>query len=188
MSTPDGRKVLDIHGRYFEASSRGNLFVAHAIVTTPAIWSTEVGTGGPLLWNGSAAVPGAKVNANILAVGFGTSVVTTAAVALGFTGGYGQTAAPTTTTAIDSTSCLLINDATSRCTAYRIGTTGTNRFFMPFAQVHTGALTVDTTGIQWVDVEGLITVPPDSFVSLAASATGSTLVMHASLIWEEIPV
>lgn len=187
MSTPDGRKVLDIHGRYFEASSRGNLFVAYAIVTTPAIWSTEAGTGGPLLWNGSAAVPGRRVNANILAVGFGFSVVSTAAVALGFTGGYGQTAAPTTTTAIDSVSNLLCNDATARCTAYRIGTTGTNRFFMPIAHAHTGALTVSSVGVQWIDVEGMITVPPDSFVSLAASATGSTLVMHASMVWEEVP-
>ncbi len=188
MSTPDGTKVLHIHGRYFEASSRGNLFVAHAIVTAPVIWSTEAGTGGPLLWNGSAATPGRQVNANLLAVGFGVTVVTTVAAALGITGGDEQTAAPTSTTAIDSTANLLIGGAASRCTTYRVGTTVENHFFMPFAHVHTGALTVDTTGIQWVDLAGMITVPPNSQASVAASATATTLVASISLVWEEIPV
>jgi hypothetical protein len=190
MSTPDGTKVLDIHGRYYEASQRGNLFVAHAIVTAPVVYTTEAGTGGPLLWNGSgvATNPGAKVKANILAVGFGVTTVTTVAAALGFTGGDAQTAAPTTTTAIDSTSNLLIGGDASRCTAYRVGTTVENKFFIPFAHVHTGALTVDTTGVQWIDFGGMITVEPDSFVSIAASATASTLVASISLIWEEVPV
>ena len=188
MSTPDGTKVLDIHGRFYEASSRGNLFVAHAIVTAPVIWSTEAGTGGPLLWNGSNVSVGAHVKANILAVGFGVTVVTTVAAALGFTGGDAQPAAPTTTTAIDSTSNLLMGGDASRCTAYRIGTTVANQFFMPFAHVHTGALTADTTGVQWIDVAGMITVEPGSFVSIAASATATTLVASISLVWEEVPL
>jgi hypothetical protein len=189
MSTPDGRKVLDIHGRYYEASQRGNLFVAHAIVTAPVIWSTEAGTGGPLLWNGSAigTNPGRQVKANILAVGFGVTTVTTVAAALGFTGSV-QAAAPTSTTAIDSTGNLLIGGAASRCTAYRVGTTSANIFFMPFAHVHTGGLTVDTTGVQWIDVGGMITVEPGNCVAIAASATATTLVASISLVWEEIGV
>ncbi|HEY4761336.1 MAG TPA: hypothetical protein VIH42_12205, partial [Thermoguttaceae bacterium] len=41
------------HSLYAEASARGNLYMANAIVTAPVIWTTEAGTGGPLLWNGS---------------------------------------------------------------------------------------------------------------------------------------
>lgn len=171
------------HGKYYEAASRGGLFMAQAIVTAPVIWTTEAGTGGPLLWNGTSTV-----NAVILAVGFGTSVVTTVAAALGLTGGNGQTAAPTSTTAIDSSTNLLIGGAASQCTAYRVGTTVENDFFLPFAQVHTGALTVDTTGMQWVDLQGMIVVPPNSFVSVAASATASTLVGNFALIWEEVAI
>lgn len=185
---PVPRFVADARGRYFEASSRGNLFFATAIVTAPVIWSTEAGTGGPLLWNGSAASVGQRVKASILAVGFGVTVVTTVAAALGLTGGNGQTSAPTTTTAIDMSGNCLIGGAASRCTPYRIGTTTENDFFLALAHVHTGALTVDTTGVQWVDLGGLITVEPDSFVSVAASATATTLVASISLIWEEVPV
>lgn len=186
MSTAPGSFVADIHGRYYEASARGNLFVAHAIVTAPVIYTTEAGTGGPLLWNGSAVTPGRHVKANILAVGFGVTTVTTVAAALGLTGGA-QAAAPTSTTAIDSTANLLIEGDDSRCTTYRVGTTEENKFFMPFAHVHTGALTVDTTGIQWVDLAGMITVEPGNFVSVAASATATTLVASICLVWEEVP-
>lgn len=171
------------HGSFAEASQRGNLFMAQAIITAPVIWTTEAGTGGPLLWNGSSTV-----KASILAVGFGVSVVTTVAASLGLTGGNGQSAAPTTTTAIDSQANLLIGGPAPAVSAYRVGTTVENKFFFPFADLHTGALTVDTRGVQWVMLDGLITVPPNSFVSVAASATASTTVMNACIVWEEIPV
>ena len=171
------------HGKYAEASQRGNLFMAQAIVTAPVIWTTETGTGGPLLWNGSSTV-----KASILAVGYGVTVVTTVAAAIGLTGGGGQSAAPTSTTAIDSTGNLLVGGAASACTAYRVGTTVENKWFLPLADVHTGALTVDTGGFHWIDLEGMLTVPPSSFVSVAASATATTLVMQVALIWEEIPI
>ena len=171
------------HGKYAEASRRGNLFMAQAIVTAPVIWTTEAGTGGPLLWNGSS-----NVIASILGVGIGVTVVTTVAAALGLTGGGGQSAAPTTTTAIDSTGNLLVGGAGSACTAYRVGTTVDNKWFMPLAALHTGALTVDTFGLGWIDLEGMITVPPNSYVSVAASATATTTVMQACIIWEEIAI
>jgi hypothetical protein len=171
------------HGKYTEASRRGNLFMAQAIVTAPVIWTTEAGTGGPLLWNGSSTVV-----ANILAVGIGVSVVTTVAASLGLTGGRSQTAAPTTATAIDSQTNLLIGGGNPACTAYRLGTTVQNDFFLPFAHLHTGALTVDTAGMMWWDCAGLLTVPQFCQCSIAASATATTTVMNACLIWEEIPV
>ena len=171
------------HGQYAEASMRGNLFCAFAIVTAPVIWSTEAGTGGPLLWNGSSTV-----KANILAVGFGVTVVTTVAAALGLTGGPGQAAAPSSTTAIDSVSNMLMGGAAPACTAYRVGTTVDNKFFYPLAHAHTGALTVDTFGLGWIDLGGMFTVPPGSYISVAASATATTLVVQCGMIWEEIPV
>lgn len=171
------------HGKYTEAARRGRLFMAHAIVTAPVIWSTEAGTGGPLLWNGSSTV-----QANILGVGISHTVVTTVAASIGLTGGNGQSAAPTSTTAIDSTGNLLVGGAASACTAYRVGTTVDNKWFFPLGAFHTGALTVDTFGMGWFDLDGMIIVPPNCYVSVAASATATTLVMQACLVWEEIPI
>lgn len=176
--------VSELRGRYAEQSYRGNLFLAHAIVTAPVIFSTAAGTGGPLLWNGTSN----KV-ASILAVGIGITVVTTVAAALGLTGNTGQTSAPTSTTAIDSRTNGYIGGAASACTPFRVGTVvNAGGFFLPFAQLHTGALTVDTSGVLWVDIGGLITVPPSCWCSVAASATASTTVASISLVWTEEPL
>ena len=69
-----------------------------------------------------------------------------------------------------------------------IGTpTNAGNFFLPFAQLHTGALTVDNLGVAWIDIDGAVTVPPGAWCSVAASATASTTVAHISMIWEELP-
>jgi len=176
--------VSELHGRYYEQAVRGNLFVARAIVTAPVIFSTAAGTGGPLLWNGST-----NRNAVILGIGVPHTVVTTVAAALGLTGAAGQVSAPGSTTAIDTTSNLFIGGSASACTAYRVGTpTNAGTFFWPLAQVHTGALTVDTFGNGWIDVGGALIVPPQCWCSIAASATATTLVGQFSMVWEEVPV
>lgn len=176
--------VSQLQGKYYENAVRGNLFQAHAIVTAPVIYTTAAGTGGPLLWNNTTTH-----NAVILALGMSSSVVTTVAAGLGITGNTGQTAAPTTTTAIDSNVNLLLGGAGTRMNLYRIGTVSTaGGFFIPLWQVHTGALTADTTGTQWVDLGGCIVVPPRGWASVAASATATTLVANFGMIYAEVPI
>jgi hypothetical protein len=167
---------------YGDASLGRRIYVAHATVTAPVIYSTAAGTGGPLLWNGSS-----NMIARILAVGFGTKTASTVAGALGFTGAAGQTAAPSSATAIEDTGNLYVGGAKSSCTPYRIGTvTNAGTFFLPFAQVTTGALTVSDNTMSWVDMGRLITVPPAGWVSVAGSATLSTGVFEIGLVWEEV--
>jgi hypothetical protein len=57
---------------------------------------------------------------------------------------------------------------------------------MPFADLHTGALTVDTSNVRFVDLGGVIIVPPGAWASVAASATATTTVAQIGLIWEEV--
>lgn len=182
-ATRMGALVADtLGGRYQELASRGKLFVAHAIVTAPVIYSTAAGTGGPLLYNGATTT-----NAVLLGVGFGVTTVTTVAAALGITGG--PTTAPSSTTAIDSRSNCLLGGAASGATPYRIGTvSAAGTFFFPFAHLHTGALTTDTAGVQWFDLGGMFVVPPGYFASVAASATASTTVASISMLYTEVPV
>lgn len=176
--------VSELHGRYYEQASRGNIFMAQAIVTAPVIYSTAGGTGGPLLWNGTSTV-----KASILAVGWGVSTVSTVAAAIGLTGGSGQVAAPSSTTAIDGRTSSLMGGPTSACTPYRVGTVSTaGTFLMPFGQLNTGALTTTPGQMNWVDLGGFIVVPQYGWVSVAASATASTTVVTACLIWAETPV
>lgn len=176
--------VSELMGRYYELSRSGRIFAAHAIVTAPVIYTTAAGTGGPLLWNKST-----NVNAVILAVGVGITTVTTVAAALGLTGNTGQTAAPGSTTAIDSQVCGYIGAAAPACNVYRVGTpTNAGNFFFPLCDLHTGALTVDNRGMGWFDLGGWLIVPPQGWCSIAASATATTTVAQLGLLWAEVPV
>lgn len=181
-----GEQVMtELHGRYYEQAVRGKVFMAQAIVTAPVIYTTAAGTGGPLIWN----PPTSGVNAAILAVTCGITVVTTVAAALGLTGNTGQSSAPGTTTAIDGRSNMYIGAAASACTPYRIGTpTNAGAFLMPFASLHTGALTTETGIMGLIDIGGMLIVPPGAWASIAASATASTTVGTFGMVWEEVPI
>lgn len=160
------------------------MFMAHANVTAPVIYTTAAGTGGPLLWNGSTTV-----NAVLLAVGYGLTVAPTVAAALGITGNSGQTVAPTTTTVIDSRSNGYIGGAAGQCTPYRIGTpVNAGGFFFPFAQLNTGALTTAIGAMNWIDLGGAIIVPPNCWAAIAASATATTTVGSFALLYAEVPI
>lgn len=176
--------VSELNGRYTEQAVNQRLFMAHAIVTAPVVYSTAAGTGGPLLWN----PPTSKVNAVILAVGVSITVVTTVAAALGLTGNSGQTSAPGSTTAIDSKGNMFIGGPVGTCSVYRVGTpTNAGNFFFPLSTLHTGALTVDNLGMGWIDMGGALIVPPGAWASIAASATASTTVAQLGMLYAEVP-
>lgn len=175
---------------YAAQSSDGRLWMATAIVTAPVIFSTAAGTGGPLLWNpsGTAAAPN-KTVARIVKVGFAVTTASAVAGAIGFTGGGGQgNTAPTSTTAIDSVANLSIGNPLPRqCNVYRVGTpAAAGAWFMPWGMLSTAAVTAVGDDAIWFDVNRLITVPPGSWLSVAASATLTSAVAQITLIWEEL--
>ena len=166
---------------YFDLAGRGQIFTAQAAITAPVIYSTAAGTGGPLLWNGTN-----NVRAILLGVTCALTVVSTVAAALGITGNSGQTAAPGTTTAIGTAANCLIGGPPPRCTTYSIGTvTNAGNFFMPLMGLSTGPLTAYAQQLGFIDLAGLIVVPPNCWVSLSTSATASTTVAQLGLIWAE---
>jgi hypothetical protein len=177
--------LSEVMGRYSTLVKQGVVQTAYATLTAPVIFSTAAGTGGPLIWN----KPSSGVDAHLLAVGFSSSVVTTVAGGLGITGAAGQTVAPSATTAIDASGNALIGGPASRMGGlYRVGTvTNAGAQLVPFAQFHTGALTVDTTGLLWQFLDGIFICPPGSWISAAATATLTTLQVQVALIWAELP-
>lgn len=185
MDAQGGLLVSELNGKYAGLSKAGRLFFAQAIVTAPVIYSTAAGTGGPLLWN----PPGSGVNAQLIAASIGVTTVSTVAAAIGITGGTGQNVVPTSTTAIDGSGNCFFGGAAAKVSSFRVGTVATaGAFLIPFGQLHTGALTVDNTGVEWLDLWGAITFGPGSWASVAASATATTTVATIGLIWAENPV
>lgn len=166
--------------------------MARAIVTAPVIFSTAAGTGGPLLWNPLVSTSTAiypNVTASIRKVGFVVTTASGVAGALGLTGGMQGATAPSSTTAIDTSSNLNMGQITARpswMNTYRVGTVATaGAWFLPIAQISTGAVSVPQV-MTWVDVAGLVTVPPGGWVSVCASATLTSAVMQIALVWEEL--
>ena len=84
---------------------------------------------------------------------------------------------------------MYLGGPASNCTTYRVATPSTaGGFLLPLGQVHTGALSVDTSPFIWIDIGGALVIPPGSWASIAASATLTTAVMQLGMIWEEVPV
>ena len=176
--------VSNLLGKYSSLVKAGKVFSAYATLTAPVAFGTAAAIGGPLLWNR----PGSGVDAHLLGVSYSLSVASAAAGGLGITGGSGQVAAPTSTTAIDGSGSLLIGGPSPAVSPYRLGTVvNAGGFFVPFAQVHTGALTVDTTMPTFIDLGGTIVVQPGSWASVAGSVVLTTAQIQACLIWAELP-
>jgi hypothetical protein len=165
---------------------RGSVFAASAAITSMAAYSTAAGTGGPLLYNGGPTGH-SGVTAYIMAVSYGCTVASTAAAAIGLTGG--ATTAPTSTTAIGSQTNLQLNlSPTSICTAYSSGTVSTaGTFFLPTGQIGTAALTGEFMDDNFIHLGGVIAVPPGYFCAVSSSATMSTAVLQVGLVWLELP-
>ena len=177
--------VSELMGRYATLVKTGRVQTAYALMTAPVIYSTAAATGGPLIWN----KPGSGLDAHLLAVAFSSSVVTTVAGGLGITGASGQNAAPSTATAIDASGNALVGGPSSGMGGvYRLGTVANaGGFFVPFAEFHTGALTVDTFGLTWVPLDGMFLCPPGGWISVAGTATLTTLQVAVALVWAELP-
>lgn len=175
--------ISQVHGRYHEQSRRGNIFMSRAVMTNPVAFGTAAGVGGPLLWNGSSTV-----NASLLAIVMGgITTAATIATSLGITGNTGQTAAPSSTTVIDSTAALYLGGTASACTTYRVGTvTNAGAFFLPMYGVDTATTAIAHVS-GWIDLGGCITVPPNAWAAVASVAV-TTSVMQLALIWEEVAV
>lgn len=170
---------------YGDAGLGARLFVARAIVTAPVIFSTAAGTGGPLLWN----PPGSGVLARLVAASYAVTVASTVAGAIGLTGGAGQTAAPGSTTVIDTSGNLFLGGRPPTISAFRIGTpSSAGSFFWPLGFVSTSALTALGDGFNLIDLKRQIVIPPGGWLSFAGSATLTTAVIQAALAWEEVPI
>jgi hypothetical protein len=60
-------------------------------------------------------------------------------------------------------------------------------FFLPIAQLGTGAVTLDYYKNGIIPLEGAVVVPPGSWVAVAASAAGTSAVLQLGMIWAEVP-
>jgi len=177
--------VSELLGRYAHMAEGGVLMSAFATITSGVIYSTAAGTGGPLLWNGTS-----NKKAHLLSVMVGgVTTANTVATSIGLTGNIGQTAAPTSTTAITASGNMLIGGPAPSMNVYNVGTvTNAGNRFAPLGPYGTGAITVAQALAGWIDIGGAMVVLPNSWAAVSFANTATTGVIQLGLLWAELPL
>jgi len=183
--------MVEGHGRYYEAASRGNLFTAYA--AAGAVTTVATSMTGLILVNNSTTTKAAlqKIGGLILATSASATGLVLAWFQVGAPGtkpgvGYGASTA-TALTAVPN----YLGGNLPQCGVYSAvnSTVGTP---VPFKTLlhNTAAIAVtgEDIGFQ-MDLEGSIIVPPGFGVCVAAlgAATAATSTV-LDLSWEEIPL
>ena len=180
--------LSELQARYYENAYRSNSFLAYSggtAMTTP-------GTAlvGLQLWNSSPVSGSGAVNLVLKkTAGF---IAVTSATTTGITlcSGVGQTAAPTSTTAITAQKASNITGSLGKGLAYNAGTFS-NAPVAIWPLLHNTAA-IATTGEDngWqFDFEGSIIVPPQSYVAICTlGATAAAAAVFSSIIWDEVAI
>ena len=178
--------VSELHGRYYEQVSRGNVFTAYSAARA----ITVVGTGmvGLQLWNGSPVSGG--INIVLLKTGGLISVTSATTTGLLLTTGVGQVSAPTGQTAADTVKCNFINGRAPNASAMAAGTFTNAPTGIATLMHNTAAIAVTGEDVGYtIDFEGSIILPPQTYCAIAAlGATAAAAAWTGYLMWEEVPV
>jgi len=176
--------VSEYQPRYYSQVLDGRVYTCTAVSTSTIIYTTAAGTGGPLLWNNSSTY-----NAVIMGAMIDVTTASGVAGSIGITGGFQGTTAPSSTTAIDAgPKNLLLGGPASQTTQYRKGTVANaGGFYIPLFTVSTAATSIQS-GWNYVDIGGLVVVPPQYYAAITASATLTSSVNNIALVWAEVPV
>lgn len=178
--------VTELHGRYFEQAVRKNVFTANAsLVATSLVGAAMVGLQ---VWNSSPLSGG--VNLAILKVG--GMIVATSATQTGvvLAVGTGQVGAPTSQTAVTRVQNNFIGGPGPQATALNAGTyTNAPITFMHLLHNTAAIATVGEDQGYNIDLEGIIIIPPQCYIAVAAAgAAGAASSNIHWIMWEEVPI
>ncbi len=176
-------RAADAHGRYQDAASRGNLFLASNVgaqAVSVALTTTYTGlcVSNPL---------GNTKNLVILGAQYALTVAPAGIASLHLIGGYSATANVTHTTPLASPgvqNALLGIGPASSAKADSAATITNPGYLLPMGSGFTAAALYATTPL-WVDLGGLIVVPPGAWIAWGAltAVTG-----FGGFAWEEVAI
>lgn len=185
--------VTQLHGKYYEQASRGNIYVGSSASTGIALLVPATTGGHPTLWNPL----GSGVNLSIvrLSLSYVSGNNAPGAIEWAYTASAGAqtaTGAPiATATRVAPTSALLGGPVNNK----GIWSPTTNTFSSAPTFFRTSGISLFTgvaaTAVapfaMFVDYDGSFCVAPGNAVSLCFQASTTTALFQVSVIWEEIP-
>ena len=184
-----------LHGRYYEQTCRGNVYMGTVAVAGIALITTATGGGFPTIWNPA----GSGVNVSLIRLSLNCLMDGNHAPgALGWyktanTGASIGTGSPIATfTDITPISCLIGSAATGKAR----WSAATNTFtaapaFLVAADFSLATLTAATAVAPYgnfIDYEGAMVIQPGVALSLCSTAASTTCKFVVKLVWEEIPL
>ena len=177
--------VSELTGKYSHLVKQQKVFFTSAIITAPVIFSTAAQLG-PMIWNKG----GSAVDAHILAVCVGAPTTATSVQGAFGLSSNQQPAAPTTATAITAWNAYSggvgtqMGAVNSTATVVIVPTP----IFLPLTWANSAAVTVASVGGSgFVDVGGLMIIPPGNVGYVTVSATLTSGVYTLGLVWAELP-
>lgn len=173
--------IQQLHGKYYEQAVRGKLFLASNVAAqavSVALTATYTGLciSNPL---------GNTKNLVLLGMQYALSVAPAAIASLHLIGGYSATANVTHTAALAAPgiqNCLLGVGPASTMKADTQATIVNPGYVLPICSGFTAAALPSMTPL-WIDLAGLIVVPPGGWVAVGAltAVTG-----FGGFAWEEV--
>lgn len=182
--------VSELHGRYYETTYRGNVFML-SVSTAAAVTAYTGGAGGtPMLALFNPV--GSARNLVILKASFANVVAASAGGTVTFGLYFGTTATITQATTVAPWSMVTQQQSGSVATGFRnvaltSGSAASNVIALGSYYWATAAGAAVVSGGP-VDLEGSVIIPPGSYVALGGSAALTSATWIGSLQWEEVPV
>lgn len=177
----DGELILqDAHGKYYEGSMRGNLFVASNVAAQAVSVALATTYTGLCISNPIANTK----NLSILGVNYALTVAPAGIASLHLIAGYSSTVQVTHTTPLAAPgiqNALIGSNVQSTAKADSAATIVNPGYLISLGSGFTAAALYATTPA-WIDLAGLFTIPPGGWIALGAltAVTG-----FASFVWEE---
>lgn len=175
-------RVSDAHGRYYEAASRGRLYIAHNTGAQAVSVALNTTYTGLCLSNPY----GSGRNLVLLGCNYALSVAPAAIASLHLIGGFSVGTAVTHTTPITNNnwSTIIGNAGSSVAKVDSAATIPTPVYVMAMGSGFTAAALYATTP-GWIDIGGSIILQPGAFICWGAltAVTG-----FGSFMWEEIAI
>ncbi len=180
------QRVGDAHGRYAEASRRGNCFFVSGAALAPTAYA-GAGAGTPLVAVHNPA--GSAKQLELIGISFAIKVV---ASAIGWTSldMYAGLSAAITGTATIPTSTLSLTQSGAIGRGFvNAALTGSTAigFVMPLASAFWGTSVGVGLASNWIDLGGLITLVPGNMVGIGMSVAPASQTHDIALFWEETP-
>jgi len=176
--------VSQLHGKYTEASVRGDLCFSYCAARATSVPATA--QIGNIIWN----PPGSGVVLSMLK--WTAQIEVTSATTLGVTIGYqAQAITPTSVTLANAYGSTYLNAGSpGNCIAKAYAIATLLVIPIPVMNLFHNTAAIATTGVDKIDgdFEGLWTVPPGYVVVLSAiTAAVAAAGMTSTLTWAEIP-